>query len=270
MNKRILAAALALTMSACICGCSESEKTTAATPVSPKETVSGEKGNNIDDVVTDDETTENETTAEESYATAEETVADPQAEQEESIHILKCSQRFAALDDKNGFCFEVEVSPDEAASGINIGLYNEKGEKVADMVDDGSKKPDKEAGDNIFSCYFKPESKKAATYNMTAKIGAIETEPVRVRLYDELDNDDFDRLREVTADFMEIDGKYRDTTGTIPDDKKDAAIEEAAALAQKMYDDGEVIEFSVDKQFGNVFIWLDSYLPYIYNIDSLE
>ncbi|MBE6870144.1 MAG: hypothetical protein E7494_15550 [Ruminococcus albus] len=270
MNKRILAAALALTMSACICGCSESEKTTADRSVSPKETVSGEKGNDIDDVVTDDETTDTETTAEESAVTDEETVADPNAEHEDGIHILKCSQRFAALDDKNGFYFEVELSPTEADSGINVALYDDKGEKVADMLDDGSGKPDKTAGDNIYSCFFKPKSKKAATYDLTAKIGAIETDTVRVRLYDELDNDDFDKLRKVTDDFMKIDAKYRDNTGIIPDDKKEAALKEASALAQKMFDNGEVIELSIDQNHGIITIWLDSYLPYIYNIDTLE
>ena len=142
MNKRILAAALALTMSACICGCSESEKTTADRSVSPKETVSGEKGNDIDDVVTDDETTDTETTAEESAVTDEETVADPNAEQEDGIHILKCSQRFAALDDKNGFYFEVELSPTEADSGINVALYDDKGEKVTDLKEEGGKYPE--------------------------------------------------------------------------------------------------------------------------------
>jgi endo-1,4-beta-D-glucanase Y len=115
-----------------------------------------------------------------------------------------------------------------------------------------------------------PRAKKAATYDLTAKIGAIETDTVRVRLYDELDNDDFDKLRKVTDDFMKIDAKYRDNTGIIPDDKKEAALKEASALAQKMFDNGEVIELSIDQNHGIITIWLDSYLPYIYNIDTLE
>lgn len=270
MNKRILAAALALTMSACFCGCTESEKTTADRSVSPKATAAGVKGNDIDTAVTDDESTAEETTADETVTTDAETITDPQVEQEDGLHILKCSQKFVAPDDENGFYFEVEVSPSEADSGINIALYDDKGEKVADMLDDGSGKPDKTAGDNIYSCFFKPESKKAATYNMTAKIGAIETAPVRVRLYDGYDNEDFDRLREVTDEFMKIDAKYRDTTGSIPDDKREAVINEASELAQKMYDSGEVIELSIDRKHGIITLWLDSYLPYIYNIDSLE
>ena len=270
MNKRILAAALALTMSACICGCSESEKTTAERPDSPKATVAGEKGTKIDEDLTDEESTAEETAVDEPTLTAEETVTDPNAEQEEGIHLLKTSQRFVAIDDKNGFYFEVELSPTEAASGINVALYDDKGEKVADMVDVVKGTPDKTAGDNIFSCFFKPNSKKAATYNLTAKIGAIETPSVRVRLYDDFDNDDFDKLREVTADFKAIDAKYRDNTGIIPDDKRDAAFKEANALAEKMYDSGEVIEMNIDEKFGIITIWLDSYLPYVYSIDSLE
>jgi hypothetical protein len=267
MNKKILAAALALTMSACICcGCSESKKATEDT----KETV-GERSTNLDDIVTDEETTSDETTSEEEEASDEEDLpADPQAVQDMGLHELMCNVRFAAPDDKNGFIFEVAVSDNEAESGINIGLFNDKGEKVADMVDDGSQKPDKVAGDNVFSCYYKPESDEAATYELTAKIGAFETDPVRVRVYDDFDSKDFERLEEITADFNAIDGKYRGEDGKIPEDKKEAALEEAEALTKKLYDDGEVIEYSVDKKNGIINIWLDSYLPYVYNLENIS
>ena len=264
MKNRILAAALALTMSACICGCSESKKT------SDKDTAAdaGKRSTAIDGTVTDEETTPDETTSEEEEA-ADVPFIDPQAEQTEGTHELKCNVRFAAPDDKNGFTFEVTLSESEAASGINVGLYNEQGEKVADMVDDGSKKPDKEAGDHIYSCYYKPESDKAATYELTARIGAIQTAPVRVRVYDEFDDEDFNKLKEVTAQFTEIDKKYRDSSGKIPDDKKDAVLDEAETLTKKLYDNGEVIEYSVDRKNGIVNIWLESYLPYVYNIDNV-
>lgn len=273
MNKRILSALLALTLCACLTACSESENTSSAEEKSPETTAAEvERKAEIEPTVTDEETTDDETTTEDETTSSEESAEDPDdtATSEHKLHQLTTIQNFVSLKDENGFCFEVQLSPEEAAEGVEVGLYDDDGELVAEMLDNGENEPDKVAGDGLYSCYYKPEADGPTTYNMTAKIGDTETNTVRVRLYDTFTNEDFDKLREVTDEFNAITDKYKDASGNIPNDKKADALKEAEALAQQLYDDNEIIEYTVQKKGGSVWIWLNSALPYVYSTEPLE
>ena len=263
MNKKILSAILALTLCMGMTACSESENT-ETTASKASETVTEAPDRSVEpNAVNDEDTTPDETTTEEETVTDEET----QSEGEHKLHELKNYQNFVALDDKDGFYFEVQLTPEEAASGIKVELLDDNGEVVAEMLDNGGSAPDRIAGDGLYSCFFKPESDVAETYNMTARYGDTTTNTVRVRLYDELDDEDFDKLREVTAEFDAITDKYKDVSGAVPADKFDAAMDEAEALAEKLYDEEEIIEYNVTRQTNTVTIWLKSCLPFVYTIE---
>ncbi len=178
------------------------------------------------------------------------------------VHQLVADDVYKPLDDEDGIIFETAL--DESESGEDVALYDENKQKVATFCDDGTN-GDKAAGDGIYTCTYRPEVNGEEERSFTVKSGNEESEPVKVRYFDELTEEDFSKADEVNLTFMESVAEYKTDNGYIKKGKGAEAISKAAEVAEELLNSGEAVKYEVNEKYNNVVVKLSSGITYVYS-----
>ena len=244
MSKRFLSAVLALALCTGLSACSENPNDINANSVS-ETTAVYESTKEI--VIPDETVTPDEDTTSDETTTEEETLTDMEEFMEgETIRKLTTTRTFIPADDEFGFYFGLELPTEEVSAGLKVTLYSEDGKQISEM---------KANDENVYSCYFKPNTDSWVTYNVYAVYGDNVSNTVRVRTYtdDVLPEDNAD-FKKVIEEFGRISSKYANSLGRYSAENKVKAFSEAAELAKKMYEDSRVVEVRISPDTGNVTI----------------
>ena len=271
MNKKILSAVLALAVSAVFCGCTENLADDTASAAETTTVVTEQVEETVELETTAEETTSEQTITEKKTPAETEApvLTEPAEEKADNLHVLTTYNRFLSVDEESdGFYFEVQLSKEEAESGVEVALYDEDGNKVADMLDDGGHDPDRIAGDGLYCCFYMPEVYETGIFDYTAKIGDAETNVSRVCIYDDLSDDDFNEVRELCDRIEDIKSKYTDLTGAVSDDKKDEAMDELETFVKELYDEREIVDYNVSRESGSIMIKHKSCIPIVVSIED--
>ncbi len=180
------------------------------------------------------------------------------------VHELITDQSFKSLESDDELRFETAVTPEEAASETPVELLDDSGKTISKMYDDGTHS-DRIAGDGIYTCSYQPKASGETSYSYKAKIGNFETEPSSVRYFDKITEQDVEDMNGVGEKFNEIQSKYLDKNGYVPEDKKEEAIEEIGEYAKELYNKGEAVEYRVNKDYDNVVVKLSSGITCVYS-----
>ena len=197
-----------------------------------------------------------------SAQTAKQMVYAPELDPE--VHELITDQRFKSLESGEPVRFETAVTPEEAESGTPVELRDSSGKTLSKMYDDGTHS-DRIAGDNIYTCSYKPDASSEASYSYTAKIGSTETSPASVRYFDKITEQDVEDMKEISQKTSDIGSKYADSEGYVPEDKKENVLDEIGNYAEELKQSGEAVEYRVNKQYDNVIIKLSSGITVVYD-----
>ena len=260
MNKKILAVMAAFLMCAGLSACSEA----------PAENESSEAEKTIaaaDPVFPDEETTPDETTTEEETTSAEVNIIEKSSDD----GLLTTTSNLVPLDDEYGFYLELDLSKEKLDEDTTVSLYDAKGQKVAEMMDDGDmdESGDRTADDGIYSCFFKPESDECETYEVTAEYGDKTSNMVRLRTYtDDIPEELSEDFNGVMEEFSKISEKYSNTLGEYSSENAVKATKEATALAEKLYADGRIVSYRSGD--GNVVIKHLCGTTYIFSTETMK
>jgi len=181
------------------------------------------------------------------------------------VHELVPDSAYKTISENNDILFETALSPDEIASGVQPVLLTEDNTRVSEMYDDGTN-GDKKAGDGIYTCRIQPDVQEETQQIYKVQAGDVITNPVTIRYFDQLTDDDFEDVDSVENTFEEITAEFQDQNGNIPENHREDALSAAAALAEQMYQDGRAVEYRVNANYNNVVVKLSSGITYIYEI----
>ena len=181
------------------------------------------------------------------------------------VHELVTDQRFKSLESDEPVRFETAVTPEEAESGTPVELRDSSGKTLSKMYDDGTHS-DRIAGDNIYTCSYKPDAGSEASYSYTAKIGSTETSPTSVRYFDKITDQDFTDMEDISRSFTDIQAKYFDSDGEIRGEKKGEAIDRMGEYAEQLCSEGKAVECRINKKYNNVVVKLSSGITCMYSL----
>lgn len=179
----------------------------------------------------------------------------PQANQ------LVADDVYKSIDDEEGITFETAV--DEPDAGSEVALYDENDQKVGSFYDDGTN-GDKTAGDGIYTCNYKPVVSNEEELSYTVKTGDEESEPVKIRFFDKLTDEDFEKADEVNLAFMDSVAEFKTEDGFIKKGRSAEAISKAAEVAEDLLNKGEAVKYEVNEKYNNVVVKLSSGITYVY------
>ena len=183
------------------------------------------------------------------------------------VHELITDQRFKSLESDEPLRFETAVTPEEAENGTAVELRDNNGKTISKMYDDGSHS-DRIAGDGIYTCSYKPKPNGEETFSYTANIGGEETKPASVRYFDKITKQDIEDMQGISQKASDIESKYLDSEGYVPEDKKEDVLDEIGNYAEELKQSGEAVEYRVNKQYDNVIIKLSSGITMVYDNPS--
>ncbi|WP_037292757.1 choice-of-anchor X domain-containing protein, partial [Ruminococcus flavefaciens] len=185
------------------------------------------------------------------------------------VHELITDQRFKSLESDEPLRFETAVTPEEAENGTAVELRDNNGKTISKMYDDGSHS-DRIAGDGIYTCSYKPKPNGEETFSYTANIGGEETKPASVRYFDKITKQDIEDMQGISQKASDIESKYLDSEGYVPEDKKEDVLDEIGNYAEELKQSGEAVEYRVNKQYDNVIIKLSSGITMVYDNPTKE
>lgn len=194
-------------------------------------------------------------------AAAKQTVYAPELDPD--VHELITDPRFKSLESDEPVRFETAVTPEEAASGTAVELRDSAGKKVSKMYDDGTHS-DRIAGDGIYTCSYQPKAKNEESFSYTANIGGADTAPASVRYFDKITDQDVEDMKAVGKNVLDIQSKYTDSEGNVPEDKKAEALDAIGAYAKELCESGEAVEYRVNQSYDNVVVKLSSGITCVY------
>lgn len=198
-------------------------------------------------------------------AAAKQTVYAPELDPD--IHELITDQRFKSLENDEPVRFETAVTPEEAENGTAVELRDDSGKTISKMYDNG-KHGDRIAGDGIYTCTYNPKAKGEDTFSYTANIGGTDTNSAQVRYFDKITDQDVEDMNNVGTKITEIQSKYLDSNGNIPDGKKAEAIDAVGEYAKELYNNGDAVEYRINHEYDNVIVKLSSGITMVYDNPS--
>lgn len=179
-------------------------------------------------------------------------------------HGIAADTPYKTIGDEEGVLFETALNEEDIAENKEVGLYDEAKNKLADLYDDGTN-GDQVAGDGIYSCRYVPDVAEETQREYSIRIGDYETEPVPVRYFDPVTEEDVSAAQNTQESFKQATSKFADAQGNIPEEKKDEALKEVENLVEQMQMNGEVIEYRVNEH-QNVVAKLSSGITCVYSV----
>ena len=195
-----------------------------------------------------------------SESDSEPTTTEPAATAESPLN-LSVSNSCVLIQNTSGVAFSVQLSEGMAENNAEVGLYDENGNKIADMLDDGND-CDLKAGDLIYSASFMSQTK--SVYKFTAKVGDITSNVVNVSFIDEITDDDFAEMDKLTAEIDAATDSLKNSKGEVPYKKRSEAYDLVMKVLEKFYDDGKVVEYH--RNSDNIAIKFAMGVTYIYEV----
>ena len=194
--------------------------------------------------------------------TSEEANAEPVTEiGEDSSVVLEVSNHCVLISNSSAPVFSVALSQEIADGCGNIGLFDESGNQVASLLDDGND-CDHKAGDLIYSAGFMYNLR--GVHKFTAKSDNFETNSVTVSYIDEITDEDIAEMDKLTAEIGESVNSLKDKDGNVPHEKAGEAYDLVIECVKKLYDEGKVVEYH--RNPDNVEIKFAMGVTYIYEV----
>ena len=178
-------------------------------------------------------------------------------------HGIAVDSMYKSISESDGVLFETALNEEDMASDSDVGLYDENKNKVSDLYDDGTN-GDKVAGDGIYACRYYPEVNSESSEKYTIKINDFETDPVDIRFFDDINESDFEESDKLDNDLKAAVSEFADSEGNISSENSDAALDKVGSIVEEMFNQGEVVSYSVNKNYNNVVVKLNSGITYVY------
>ncbi len=179
----------------------------------------------------------------------------------DSSVVLEVSNHCVLISNSSAPVFSVALSQEIADKCGNIGLYDESGNQVASLLDDGND-CDHKAGDLIYSAGFMYNLR--GVHKFTAKSDNFETDSVTVSYIDEITDEDIAEMDKLTAEIGESVNSLKDKDGNVPYEKASKAYDLVTECVKKLYDEGKVVEYH--RNSDNVEIKFAMGVTYIYEV----